>query len=116
MFAPDADFANAFNAGDKLTFAWNAAQGTKISEPDCTVTGSAQSANVRCTFFNLDVLVQAVDGPQVPIALILTVTPDGISNENGSFGQPDFNAVAEPFDAWMIEKRRRAPRCNRTRY
>ena len=33
----------------------------------------------------------------------LTVTPEGISEEAGFFGNPDFNAVGEPFDLWMTE-------------
>ncbi len=105
LFTPEATFTGGFHiAEDEEVFVWNAAQGTKISEPDCTVTGETSTqATVRCTFFNLDALVQAVDGPQVPITLSLTVTPDGISNENGRFGQPDFNAVGLPFDAWLIE-------------
>ena len=106
LFTPDATFSGIFGtADDEMVFAWNAAQGTKISAPDCTVTGetSAESATVRCTAFNLDALVQAVDGPQVPITLELTVTPDGISNEGGTFGQPDFNAVGTPFGRWMSE-------------
>ena len=106
LFTPDATFTGPFHIGeDEMTFVWNAAQGTEISERDCTVTGepSSQSVTVKCTFFNLDVLVQAVDGPPVPIALYLTVTPDGISDEAGNFGPPDFNAVGDPFDRWMRE-------------
>ncbi len=106
LFTPEATFSGVINiAGEEEVFAWNAAQGTQFTEPDCTVPDepSAQAVNVRCNFFNRDVLVQAVDGPQVPITLILTVTPDGISNEHGLFSQPDFNKVSRPFNSWMIE-------------
>jgi hypothetical protein len=104
LFTTDATFGNSFSfARDEPTFEWNAAQGTAIASPDCTVTGQipAESVTVTCTSFNLDALVQAVAGPAVPITLKLSIGPDGITDELGWFVEPDFKTVSEPFEAWM---------------
>ncbi len=104
LFVADPTFTGPFGiAEDEQLFAYNVAQGTTISPPECTAVDGAVEGTmtVTCQAFNLDALVQAVDGPSVPIRLTLTITPDGIVEELGFFGQPDFNAVGEPFDEWM---------------
>ena len=104
LFVADPAFTGPFGiAEDEQLFAYNVAQGTTISPPKCTAVDGAVEGTmiVTCQAFNHDALVQAVDGPSVPIRLTLTITPEGIDEENGSFGQPDFNAVGEPFDDWM---------------
>jgi len=107
LFEPDATFSDNFGSQTRADWeqllVWNAAQGTALSPPDCTVTSEVSGATVTvsCPHTNLDVLVQAVDGPPVPINLTLTVAPDGISQWRSIFGEPDFNTVGEPFDSWM---------------
>jgi hypothetical protein len=106
LFVIDPAFTGQFGiADDEQLFAWNVAQGTTVSQPECAaVDGAAEETmTVTCQAFNQDVLVQAVDGPPVPIRLTLTITSEGIVEENGFFGQPDFNTVGEPFDDWMKE-------------
>jgi hypothetical protein len=106
LFVPDAAFTGPFGiAVDESLFAWNAVQGTTVSPPDCTAVDGAVrgTMTVSCRAFNHDALVQAVDGPPVPIQLTLTITPEGIVEESGSFGQPNFKTVGDPFDGWMRE-------------
>jgi hypothetical protein len=106
QFVADPTFTGQFGiAQNEQLFAWNVAQGTTVSPPECTaVDGAAEETmTVTCRAFNHDVLVQAVDGPPVPLRLTLTITPEGISEENGDFSQPNFNTVGDPFDAWMKE-------------
>jgi|GEM_PF-1611041 len=106
LFVRDAAFTGPFAiAEDENLFAWNAVQGTTVSPPDCTaVDGAVQGTmTVSCRAFNHDAAVQAVDGPPVPIQLTLTITPEGIVEESGSFGQPNFKTVGDPFDDWMKE-------------
>ena len=109
LFEPGATFSNSFGVHTRADWeqllAWNAAQGTILSPPDCTVTEEIPevSVTVSCPHTNLDVLVQAVDGPPVAIGLRLTISDDGISDWDFNFGKPDFNAVAIPFRRWMTE-------------
>ncbi len=107
LFEPDATFSDNFGSQTRADWeqllVWNAAQGTALSPPNCTVAGevSGVAVTVSCPHDNLDAQVQAVDGPPVPINLTLTVAPDGISDWVSIFGQPDFNTVGIPFDSWM---------------
>jgi hypothetical protein len=106
LFVTDPAFTGQFGiAHDEPLFAWNVAQGTTVSPPECAAVDGAteETMTVTCRAFNHDALVQAVDGPPVPIQLTLTITPEGIVEENGSFGQPDFKTVSDPFDGWMRE-------------
>jgi hypothetical protein len=57
-----------------------------------------------CRFFNSDILVRAGKMPPVRIDLFLTITPEEIGRELGSFRAPNFNTVAVPFRAWMAER------------
>ena len=84
---------------------WNAAQGTVLTSPECdtTVVVTSEEVDVRCRYDHLDALVQAVDGPPVPMSMTLTVTPDGISDLIRTIGSPDFDAVGLPFRTWMLD-------------
>ena len=107
LFEPDATFSGNFGSLTRADWeellVWNAAQGTALSPPNCTVTAevSGVAVTVSCPHNNLDALVQAVDSPPVPINLTLTVAPDGISDWVSIFGQPNFTTVGSPFDTWM---------------
>ena len=109
LFEPDAIFSVSFFGEQTRTeweqaLAWEVAQGTVLSPPDCTVTmETAESVFVSCIHGQLDALTQAVDGPPVPIDPRLIITPDDIGNSEFSFGQPDFNTVGDPFDEWILE-------------
>ena len=103
LFTPDANFSGDSRTEWEQLLVWNAAQGTILNAPDCSVSGenSGDSVRVSCPHSNLDVLVQAVDGPPVPIRMTLVVTADGIREWIWDFGSPDFNAVGIPFASWM---------------
>jgi len=105
LFTLDADLSSGMIGEDEMVFAWNVAQGTTLSARECAAAepSTEDAVIVICTFLNHDAVVQAVDGPPVPIRLALTITPDGIGKESGSFGKPDFNTVANPLDIWMKE-------------
>ena len=109
LFEPDATFSDSFGSQTRTDWeqlvVWNAAQGTTLSPPDCTVTEEVPglSMTLSCSHFNHDALVQALDGAPVPITLTLTVTPDGISQWRSIFGFPTFNIFASPFRGWMKE-------------
>lgn len=103
----DATFSNNFGSQDRTDWeqllAWNTAQSTALSPRDCRVDDEVPGVSVKlyCPHDNLDALVQAVDGPPVPIGLTLVVAPDGIRRWTSIFGDPDFNVVGRPFTAWM---------------
>ena len=99
LFAADARFRGI--AANEKSFAWNAAQGTTLSPPECGVVAGTTAQTVSCRTFNHDALTQAVDGPPVPIRVTLTITPRGIVEDQFSFGDPDFNTVGIPFHDWM---------------
>lgn len=111
LFEPGATFTDNFGPQARTDWeqllVWNAAQGTVLSTPECTVTGevAGQSATLSCPHTNLDALVQAVDGPPVPIDLTLVISPDGIREWISLFGDPDFNTVSRPFSRWMSANR-----------
>ena len=108
LFVPDATFADNFGSQDRADWeqllVWNAAQGTALSPGDCRVDQEIPGVSVTlyCPHDNLDALVQAVDGPPVPINLTLVVAPDGIQRWTFLFfSDPDFNTVGRPFTSWM---------------
>ena len=110
LFEPDATFSNNFGSQTRADWeqllTWNAAQGTALSPSECTVTAEVpgEAVTVSCPHTNLDALVQAVDGPPVPLVVYtLVVTPNGIREWVSFFGQPDFDTVAIPFESWMME-------------
>lgn len=106
LFTSDATF-NLSGPLTRVEFeqlaSWNAAQGTIRTSPECqtTVIVGGEEVEVRCEYDHLDALVQAVDGPPVPMSIKLTVTPDGISDLIRTIGTPDFSAVGIPFATWM---------------
>lgn len=108
LFEPEATFTDNFgemSADDwEQLLVWNAAQGTALSDPTCSaVPDNDGGMIVNCPHMNLDALVQAVSGPAVPIDMTLLITPAGISQWTWYFGNPDFNAVGNPFDRWISE-------------
>lgn len=108
LFESEAEFYDNFGrvtpADWEQLLVWNTAQGTTLSPPECAVAvGPPDAITVTCRHENLDALVQAVDGPPVPITLNMTVSPDGIRIWTSFFGQPDFNTVGIPFDSWMSQ-------------
>lgn len=108
LFEPDATFSGNFGSQDRIEWeqllVWNAAQGTVLEPRDCRVDDEDPGSSVTlfCPHNNLDAVVQAVDGPPVPIGLTLTITPSGIKKWTSIFGDPDFNVVGRPFAVWMV--------------
>lgn len=107
LFESDAEFSGFFGSlsradWEQLTV-WNTAQGTVLSTPSCLLAEELLGVSVRlvCSYDNSGAVVQAVDGPAVPIRLTLTFTPEGIADWSREFGDPDFNVVGIPFSEWM---------------
>ena len=95
----------SFEAMDRGFFeqqlAWNTAQGTTFTSPECEVTeqGPAASVTVTCQFGWLYAAGQAVDAPPVPTTLTMIVTPEGISQM--AFEYPP-NFGVDSFDIWLV--------------
>jgi len=95
----------SFEAMDRGFFeqqlAWNTAQGTIFTSPECAVTeqGPAASVTVTCQFGWLYAAGQAVDAPPVPTTLTMIVTPEGISQMAFEY-PPDFGV--DSFDIWLV--------------
>ena len=111
LFEPDAEIVDNFSTvgleeflvREQLFAAWEQAQGTVFSTPECSIARTTdEDPSVTCEYTNHNSLAQAVDGPPVPFRLILQFSEAGrISRLVDSFGQPDFNTVTTWFDAWM---------------
>jgi hypothetical protein len=107
LFDADATVSNNFTGSLTLEEArevdiWNAAQGTRLTTVGCASGDeSAPTQNVRCEGANHDALVQAVGAPPVPANVTMTIGPNGITKLSYSYGNPNFNHVAGPFDEWM---------------
>ena len=106
LFDDAAGFSDNFGPQERpfweLVLAWNMGQGTSLEGVQCTPGAeSGDSIVVTCELRNRDALVQAVDGPAVPVTQTLAVTAGGITSWEFIFGQPDFNAVWSPFRDWM---------------
>jgi hypothetical protein len=108
LFTVDATYApGAGGTVDRAEFeqlmAWNLAQGTVLTTPECDTTEFEGAALIRvtCRYDHFDAVIQAIDGPPVPITLALTVTPEGVTEWIRGFGPPDFTFVGNPFHFWM---------------
>ena len=87
----------------EMVKAWDTAQGTVMTPPDCSLSDEApgESVTISCRTGVHDAPSQAVSAPPVPTDLIITVTADGIGKLVYRYGSPNFNAVAIPMTAWM---------------
>jgi hypothetical protein len=107
LFAPDTTVGNTwFGYGpledEHVLMTWNAAQGTTITTVGCTADEApALTQQVVCRGAIYDATVQAVGAPPVPANATMKIGPDGIADLLYAYGQPDFNHVADPLDAWM---------------
>jgi hypothetical protein len=94
-----------FEAMDPADFeqqlAWDTAQGTTYTSPECAVTdeSSGASVSVSCAFGWLYPAEKAVGEPPVPTTLDLVVAPDGISQL--AFEYPPIFGVPR-FDNWLV--------------
>ncbi len=109
LFAPGVLISDSITGSNTLDdwtmhLASNTAQGTVWTPQNCLTneTDPSVSVLVTCSTGNRGVLVQAVDSPPVPTALIFVVTAEGISDISFVYGQPDFNGVGGPFSVWMV--------------
>ena len=108
LFTLDATLGSNFGESvDIEVFAmdivWDAAQGTQLTSEECTVTQSeaAQLLNVECVGETRDALSKALDASGVRTRVSIVVTPDGITQLDYRYGQPDFTSKGNPFVAWM---------------
>ena len=88
----------------EMLTAWNTAQGTVMTPPDCTVTDEVpgESVTISCRSGVHNAPSQAVEGPPVTTILRTKVTAEGISELGFGYGNPDFNEVGVPFEDWMV--------------
>jgi hypothetical protein len=108
LFTNDAKFVDDFGVEYdrdewEAQVAWNIAQGTRYTPSDCIVSEQPDTGVVRvaCPFKNHDILTLEVGGPPVPMSMWIDTTEAGIVKYFDEFGKPDFNTVANPFNAWM---------------
>jgi len=108
LFAPDAAVGSNFGIStlekERLNNTWNAAQGTRLETDGCAPTGESPDGSqlrVRCIGTNYDALFQAVDAIPVRAMVTMSIGADGIAALSYTYGPPDFNHVADPFDSWM---------------
>lgn len=82
---------------------WEYAQGTEMLPRDCeAVRGDPpDQVIVTCEYAQHQYLSRVVGGPAVPYTNTFVITPEGIAEIGDEFGNPDFNVVNQPFDAWM---------------
>lgn len=115
LFTPDSEFALTGYTGfaplevDRAMFkalvAWWQAQGTELTESDCSVAVEVEGVSVTivCTYYTIDAPTAAVGAPPYPSTTTMTITPGGISEFEQEFGLPLHNFVAYPFERWMDE-------------
>jgi len=108
LFAPNVvisdDFVDVWELDEwEMLQAWNTAQGTVMTPPDCKVSNEApgESVTITCSTGVHDAASQAVNGPPVPTDLRIAVTADGISKLTYRYGHPNFGVVASPMDDWI---------------
>ena len=108
LFTLDATFGSNFGESVdievfEMDIVWNAAQGKQLTSEECTVTQTeaAQSVTVECVGETRDALSNALDGSGVQTRASFVVTPDGITQLDYRYGEPDFTDKGGPFDAWM---------------
>ena len=87
----------------EMAQAWDTAQGTVMTPPDCSVFDEVpgESVTISCDTGVHDAPSQAVNGPLVPANLRAEVTTEGISKLTYSYGSPSFNAVTGQMAVWM---------------
>lgn len=84
-------------------------EGTVFTGRECSVTSESETeVTLTCTYGQQEYLAQAVDGPVVPHAMTMVVTPAGATRLADTFGSPDFNTVYNPFLRWMYAHRTEA--------
>ncbi len=85
----------------------DAAQGTVLRSPSCTLTDdqSPEHTLITCVYEIVDAPTRAVNAPSVPVTMMLTLTPAGISEITETYGEVDFDHVREPFRRWLEANR-----------
>lgn len=108
MFTSDVELADGFTGSWtvsewEMKEVWNAAQGSTLAAPDCTVTEEipGESITVSCASATSNAQVLAVGATPVPTNVGMIVTPGGISSLRFGYGRPDFNDSTSPFQFWM---------------
>lgn len=102
---PDEAEGGIDRAGWEPRFAWDLAQGERLSTPDCTILDdvAGTAVTLRCRYGTRDAPGSAIDATEIPTIADIELTPDGISELREYYGQPDFVDTGRPFDAWLRE-------------
>ncbi len=107
LFAPGAEIASLPVAATRDEFevliTWDVAQGATNLFRTCSASESTGSVEVTCVYRDLQSVAQAVGAPPVENTMTLVVINGAITSYVNIFGQPDYNTVNTPFDAWMAE-------------
>lgn len=109
LFTEDATFGASFDDGPiprsewEQRVVWAMAQGTVLTTPECSVRDVPTEGDitVTCVHGTRDAVVLALDSEQIPTTTTMVVAPEGISDFNEGFGNPDFADTGLPFTAWM---------------
>jgi len=85
----------------------DAVQGTVLRSPSCTLTDdqSPERTLITCVYEIVDAPTRAVNAQAVPVTMMLTLTPAGISDIDETYGEVDFDHVREPFRRWLEANR-----------
>lgn len=108
LFALDATVAGSADLEEflrdwELISAWDWAQGVVSILGECVADQTdGAPITVRCEYTDHQYIAQAVGAPPVPWTMTISFDEDGkISTFRENLGQPDYNTVNTPFNAWM---------------
>lgn len=81
---------------------WNVAQETALVDVACTATSNGgHSFEVNCETGTLDAPARAVGADPVPTDIGFVIDGGLINEIHYTYGDPDFNHVGRPFEAWL---------------
>lgn len=81
---------------------WDIAQNTTLVDVACATTaGGGSSVEVNCETGTLDAPARAVGADPVPTEIGFVIDGAGINGIHYTYGDPDFNYVGRPFEAWL---------------
>jgi hypothetical protein len=106
LLTEDATFGDNFSNGPvprsewELNVVWSLAQGTVLTTPECTAAAE-DGITVNCTHGTRDAVGLALDSAQIPTRTTMLVAPEGISDFQEFFGNPDQGDTGFPFTDWM---------------
>jgi len=110
LFTPDVTIDNSYVgrwalADWEMSLAWETAQGTSLTSPDCVVAEElpGETVTVTCETGTHTAAGQALGAPPVPTTTTIVVTPDGIRQLELVYGDPNHDTYLLPFDNWVLD-------------